>query len=55
MAYSELKHAIAKHKAKSGSLVALDITTGEVLALVNQPGFNPNNPADRKARNYKNH
>ncbi|MBF0266852.1 MAG: penicillin-binding protein 2, partial [Gammaproteobacteria bacterium] len=54
LAYTELKQAIKKHNAKSGSLVALDITTGEVLALVNQPGFNPNNISDRKARKYKN-
>ena len=43
VAYRELKSAVQQHKAESGSLVLLDVTTGEVLALVNQPAFNPNN------------
>ncbi|MBU6951804.1 penicillin-binding protein 2 [Hahella sp. HN01] len=43
MAYRELKAAVEAHHAKSGSLVILDVRTGEVLAMVNQPSFNPNN------------
>jgi cell division protein FtsI (penicillin-binding protein 3) len=43
LAYRELKAAIDAHKAKGGELVALDALTGEVLALVNLPDFNPNN------------
>lgn len=54
LAYAELKKSIKKHKAESGSAVILDIKTGEVLAMVNQPGFNPNKLNDRKAANYKN-
>jgi len=54
LAYAELKKAMKKHQAKSGSAVLLDIKTGEVLAMVNQPGFNPNKPSDRKPTNYKN-
>jgi cell division protein FtsI (penicillin-binding protein 3) len=54
LAYAELKKAIKKHQAKSGSAVLLDIKTGEVLAMVNQPGFNPNKLSDRKPTNYKN-
>ncbi len=42
LAYRELKSAVASHEAKSGSLVMLDTATGEVLALVNQPSYNPN-------------
>ena len=42
IAYRELKSAISKHNAISGSVVLLDVKTGEVLALVNQPGYNPN-------------
>lgn len=42
LAYKELKHAIAKQGAKSGSLVTVDVSTGEVLAMVNQPAYNPN-------------
>ena len=43
-AYRELKNAVAGHGAKSGSLVILDVRTGEILALVNQPSYNPNEP-----------
>lgn len=43
LAYRELKAAVAEHNAKGGSAVLLDARSGEVLALVNQPGFNPNN------------
>jgi cell division protein FtsI (penicillin-binding protein 3) len=42
LAYRELKAAVAKHKARAGSVVILDVNTGEVLAMVNQPAFNPN-------------
>ncbi len=42
MAYRALKVAVNKHKARSGSVVVLDVKTGEVLAMVNQPAFNPN-------------
>ncbi|MCO6414211.1 MAG: penicillin-binding protein 2 [Thiogranum sp.] len=43
LAYRELKAAVRKHKARSGSIVVMDSRSGEVLALVNQPSFNPNN------------
>lgn len=42
LAYRELKAAVASHRAASGSLVMLDVRSGEVLALVNQPSYNPN-------------
>ncbi len=41
-AYRELKQAIATTGAKSGSVVIMDVKTGDVLAMVNQPGYNPN-------------
>lgn len=44
-AYRELKTAVQRYKAESGSVVILDVATGEVLAMVNQPSFNPNNRA----------
>ncbi len=47
-AYRELKAAVQQHGAKSGSLVMVDVESGEVLALVNQPAFNPNNRAELK-------
>lgn len=43
LAYRELKAAMKRVQAKSGSVVMLDSATGEVLAMVNQPSFNPNN------------
>jgi cell division protein FtsI (penicillin-binding protein 3) len=42
LAYRELKAALAEHHATSGSMVILDVPTGEILAMVNQPSFNPN-------------
>jgi len=45
VAYKELKKAVEKHKAKSGSITVVDVKTGEVLAVVNQPAYNPNNRA----------
>jgi cell division protein FtsI (penicillin-binding protein 3) len=45
LAYRELKQTVLKHGASSGSVVLLDIATGEVLAMVNQPSFNPNQPS----------
>lgn len=46
LAYRELLAATTRHRASSGSVVVLDARTGEVLAMVNQPGYNPNNRAD---------
>jgi cell division protein FtsI (penicillin-binding protein 3) len=43
LAYRELKRAVIQHKARSGSAVILDVQSGEVLAMVNQPSYNPNN------------
>lgn len=43
--YRTLKAAVLKHNAVAGSAVVLDVRTGEVLAMVNQPSFNVN---DRK-------
>jgi len=55
LAYRELKAALAEHHASSGSMVILDVPTGEILAMVNQPSFNPNargnvDPAYRRNR-----
>lgn len=43
LAYRELKSAISRLNATSGSVVILDVETGSVLGMVNQPSFNPNN------------
>ena len=42
LAYRELKSAMRKFSAHAGTVIVLDIATGEVLAMVNQPSFNPN-------------
>ncbi|MFZ6862285.1 peptidoglycan D,D-transpeptidase FtsI family protein [Undibacterium sp. Ji67W] len=42
IAFTHLKEAVEKHKAKAGAAVVLDVQTGEVLALVNLPAYNPN-------------
>ena len=43
LAYSALQQAVTANKAKAGSAIVLDARTGEVLALVNSPTYNPNN------------
>lgn len=51
LAYRELLAGVTENKAVSGSAIVLDVKTGEVLAMVNQPSFNPNNrPANGSAR-----
>lgn len=52
--YKLLKGEIFKLNAKSGSVVVLDTVTGEVLAMANMPGFNPNNRKSFKPYNYRN-
>ncbi|WP_411832975.1 peptidoglycan D,D-transpeptidase FtsI family protein [Pseudoxanthomonas mexicana] len=42
LAYRELRNALIEHRASSGSMVILDVATGEVLAMVNLPTYNPN-------------
>lgn len=42
LAYRELKSALINAQARSGSAVVIDIRTGEILAMVNQPSYNPN-------------
>src|SRR5579859_4589603 len=54
LAFRELKSAIALNEAKAGSLVVLDVTTGEVLALANWPTYNPNNRDTLKAGRSRN-
>ncbi|CAE6898880.1 peptidoglycan D,D-transpeptidase FtsI family protein [Pseudomonas marincola] len=43
LAHRELRNALVEFGAKAGSLVMVDVKTGEVLAMVNQPTYNPNN------------
>ncbi|WP_417660496.1 peptidoglycan D,D-transpeptidase FtsI family protein [Pseudomonas sp.] len=43
LAHRELRNALVEFGAKAGSLVMVDVKTGEILAMVNQPTYNPNN------------
>ena len=54
LAYRELKAAIERHDADSGSVVVLDPRSGEVLAMVNQPAFNPNDRRQRQGARTRN-
>ena len=54
LAFRELKQAVIDHGARGGSLIVLDAQTGEVLAMVNQPAFNPNNRQGLSADRYRN-
>ena len=54
LAYRELKAAVQVNRARAGSAVVLDIATGEVLAMVNQPSFNPNDREQYAASRYRN-
>ncbi len=54
LAHRELKAAVEANRARAGSLVILDAKTGEVLALVNLPDYNPNNRANVTGRQTRN-
>jgi cell division protein FtsI (penicillin-binding protein 3) len=54
LAYRALKASIQRHRANSGSIVVLDVKSGEVLAVVNQPTYNPNDRAQYTAERYRN-
>ncbi|MBL4631216.1 MAG: peptidoglycan glycosyltransferase FtsI [Paraglaciecola sp.] len=54
LAYKELKQAVQYYKATSGSAVVVAVNTGEILALVNSPSYNPNNRAGVSAHRIRN-
>ncbi len=53
-AYKELSYAIDTFRAQSASAIAIDVRTGEILALVNRPSFNPNNRSELNAYELRN-
>jgi cell division protein FtsI (penicillin-binding protein 3) len=53
-AYKELKGTVYQLNAKAGSVVVLDAHTGEILAMANMPGFNPNVRSELKPYRYRN-
>ncbi len=54
LAYRGLKSAIRETRARAGSVVVMDVTTGEVLAMVNQPSYNPNDRSQLTPAMYRN-
>jgi len=54
VAYSALRQAIRDNAAAAGSVVVLDVRSGEVLALVNAPTYNPNNRAGLSGAQLRN-
>lgn len=54
LAFGALKAAVEAHRARAGAIVAIDVRTGEVLALVNFPTYNPNNRARRSGEQLRN-
>ena len=54
LAYRELKSAIREFNARAGSVIVIDVRTGEVLAMVNQPSFNPNDRTQFEVDRYRN-
>lgn len=54
IAYRELKGAVQAFKATSGSVVVTNIHTGEILALVNSPSYNPNNRRNTAMHRFRN-
>lgn len=54
LVYRELSEAVREHHARSGAAVVLDAKSGEVLALANYPGFNPNNRRSASPQDMRN-
>jgi len=53
-AYQRIRDAVAEHKAKAGSVVVLDVRTGEVLALANYPSYDPGERGRRSGEQLRN-
>lgn len=54
LAYRELKAVVSAHNARGGTLVMLDVDSGEVLAMVNQGSYNPNDRSQLSASALRN-
>lgn len=54
LAYEELNKAVDYHQAKAGTVVVLDAQTGEILALVNSPAYDPNQPGNAGSEQRRN-
>ncbi|MDH4029307.1 MAG: penicillin-binding transpeptidase domain-containing protein, partial [Chromatiales bacterium] len=54
LAYRALKRGVGQHRARAGSVVIIDVDSGEVLAMANQPGFNPNDRRRFEVSQFRN-
>ena len=54
LAYKELQNAVDKYRATSGSAIVLDVQSGEILAMVNQPSYNPNGHMEKRTAGFRN-
>lgn len=54
IAYEKIKEAVTAHKAKAGSIVVVDVRTGEVLALTNYPSYDPNKRSSLSGEQLRN-
>ena len=54
LAYRQLQAAASQHGAMNASLVALDAKTGEILAMVSAPDFNPNDRGELQSNRFRN-
>ena len=54
LAWSALRDTMEQHKAKAGAAVVIDTRSGEILALVNAPTFNPNNRSNLTGEQLRN-
>ena len=50
----ELRASVFEHRASGGSAVVMDPQTGEILAMANEPTFNPNAYAKTPASSHRN-
>ena len=54
LAYRSLKKAVVEHQATSASAVVVDVKTGEILAMVNEPSYNPNDRRQLRSSHFRN-
>jgi cell division protein FtsI (penicillin-binding protein 3) len=54
LAYRSLKKAVVEHKARSASAIVVDVKSGEILAMVNEPGYNPNDRSQLRSSRFRN-
>ncbi|MEE8211215.1 MAG: penicillin-binding protein 2 [Acidiferrobacterales bacterium] len=54
LVYRELGAAMEAYNARAATAIVMDTHTGEVLAMVNLPGFNPNNRSKLTSAAFRN-